>query len=78
MSTKSVSDAILEAGATETALRVTGAKNWMHAGRPSSASGTISVADERGIVDYVPDDLTMTVRAGTTCLLYTSPSPRDS
>jgi len=66
MSTKSVSDAILEAGATETALRVTGAKNWMHAGRPSSASGTISVADERGIVDYVPDDLTMTVRAGTT------------
>jgi glycolate oxidase FAD binding subunit len=66
VSTESLSDAIRQAGATGTALRITGAMSWMHAGRPSSASQAISVADERGIVDYVPDDLTMTVRAGTT------------
>jgi glycolate oxidase FAD binding subunit len=38
----------------------------MDAGRPVDAARTISVAEHTGIVAYVPGDLTMTVRGGTT------------
>lgn len=38
----------------------------MSAGRPVQATQPLSLASETGIVDYVPDDLTITVRAGTT------------
>ena len=44
----------------------------------------ISTSQLNGIVDYEPGALTMVAKAGTplsvikdTCLLYTSPSPRD-
>jgi glycolate oxidase FAD binding subunit len=38
----------------------------MGAGRPVESAQNISLASDKGIVDYVPDDLTMTVRTGTT------------
>jgi len=47
-------------------LRVRGAGQWFGAGRPVHSDETLSLADHRGIVEYVPGDLTMTLRAGTT------------
>jgi glycolate oxidase FAD binding subunit len=38
----------------------------MTAGRPVESAQTISLASDRGIVEYVPDDLTITARAGPT------------
>lgn len=46
-------------------LRVRGAGLWASAGCPVHADETISLADDRGIVEYVPGDLTLTARAGT-------------
>ena len=47
-------------------LRVIGAGTWLQAGRPTSSASTLSVRDHAGIVEYVPGDLTLTARAGTT------------
>jgi FAD/FMN-containing dehydrogenases len=57
---------VRDAIASKQAIRVSGGGSWMNAGRPVQAAQQISVASDKGIVDYVPDDLTMTVRAGTT------------
>lgn len=65
MSTEARRQTILEARETREPLRIAGGGTWMTAGRPSSASRSLSTAGDRGIVDYVPDDLTITVRAGT-------------
>jgi glycolate dehydrogenase FAD-binding subunit len=46
-------------------LRIRGAGTWLTAGRPVESDDTVSVADDRGIVEYVPGDLTLTARAGT-------------
>lgn len=46
-------------------LRIQGAGTWLDAGRPTRPAATISLADHRGIVEYVPGDLTLTARAGT-------------
>jgi glycolate oxidase FAD binding subunit len=47
-------------------VRITGKSNWLRAGRPVTATNGITVADYDGVVDYVPGDLTITLRAGTT------------
>jgi glycolate oxidase FAD binding subunit len=47
-------------------LRVVGAGTWLDAGPPTPAQHLVSVADLTGVVAYVPGDLTITVRAGTT------------
>jgi len=47
-------------------LRIEGAGSWKGAGRPVAADETLSLADHRGIVEYVAGDLTLTARAGTT------------
>ena len=47
-------------------LRVAGRSHWLSAGRPVTATETLSTANHSGVVDYVPGDLTITVRAGTT------------
>lgn len=47
-------------------LRIRGAATWLGAGRPSSGEEALSLADHAGIVEYVPGDLTLTARAGTT------------
>jgi glycolate oxidase FAD binding subunit len=48
------------------ALRIEGAGTWLDAGHPVPGAIPLSVAELRGIVRYTPDDLTMTVDAGTT------------
>lgn len=47
-------------------FRISANQSWMAAGRPVSAQREVSVRGIRGIVEYVPGDLTITVRAGTT------------
>jgi glycolate oxidase FAD binding subunit len=59
-------DQLRDAAERGVGLRVRGAGTWMDAGRPVESQETISVADLSGIIAYVPGDLTMTVRGGTT------------
>lgn len=47
-------------------VRIVGRGTWLDAGRPVRASETISTERLTGITDYVPGDLTLTARAGTT------------
>jgi glycolate oxidase FAD binding subunit len=61
-----VRDRVMEARANGTPLRVVGAGTWLDAGQPVRATHTISTSELSGIVDYVPGDLTLTARAGTT------------
>ena len=65
MSTEAVVSAIRESAATHTPLRVAGRSTWLDAGRPVRADKTLSLHDDSGVVSYVPGDLTLTVRAGT-------------
>jgi glycolate oxidase FAD binding subunit len=66
VSTENISAAVREAIAAGEPTRISGAGTWMNAGRPVDARRTISLAADKGVVDYVPDDLTITVRAGMT------------
>jgi glycolate oxidase FAD binding subunit len=66
MSTDTLAAAIRESGATRTPLRISGRSNWLDAGRPVHAATDLSLCDDTGVVSYVPGDLTLTVRAGTT------------
>lgn len=66
MSTEAVVSAIRESGATRTPLRISGGSNWLDAGRPVRAGRALSLRDDTGVVSYVPGDLTLTVRGGTT------------
>lgn len=59
-----VRDAVRAALENGVPLRITGARGWMDAGRPVTASDVLPVTAS-GIVEYVPGDLTMTVRACT-------------
>jgi glycolate oxidase FAD binding subunit len=59
-------DQIRDAASRGEALRVVGRGTWLDAGRPVSTTSTISTRELTGIVEYVPGDLTMTVRSGTT------------
>ncbi len=65
-SSHSVQDLVNDAVALETPLRIVGRSHWSDAGRPSTATRIASLASHEGIVDYVPGDLTITVKAGTT------------
>jgi len=47
-------------------LRVVGRGTWLDAGRPVAASESVSTRELAGITEYVPGDLTLTARAGTT------------
>ena len=53
------------AGRSGRALRITGRGSWLEAGGPVDARETLSIGSHSGVVDYVPGDLTITVRAGT-------------
>jgi glycolate oxidase FAD binding subunit len=46
-------------------LRIQGAGTWSSAGWPVASDEPLSLADHRGIVEYVAGDLTLTARAGT-------------
>src|SRR5262245_57193977 len=60
-----IAERLREARASGRRQRIVGAGTWLDAGRPVDAQETLSVADHRGIVEYVPGDLTLTARAGT-------------
>jgi glycolate oxidase FAD binding subunit len=66
VSTEAVVSAIKESGSNRTPLRIAGRSTWLDAGRPVRADKTLSLRDDSGVVSYVPGDLTLTVRAGTT------------
>lgn len=57
---------VREAGASLTPLRIVGRGTWLDAGSPVAAGAHLTLEADTGIVAYVPDDLTLTARAGTT------------
>lgn len=61
-----VRDALRSAIADRTPVRIRGGGTWLDAGRPVRARAMLDVSAMRGIVEYVPGDLTLTARAGTT------------
>lgn len=54
-----------DAHASSTPLRVVGGGTWLNAGRPCDGE-PLRIGAYDGIVEYVPGDLTLTARAGTT------------
>ena len=61
-----VVDAVHTAVRLHAPMRIAGRGGWLDAGHPVEASRTLDVSGLRGIVEYVPGDLTLTARAGTT------------
>jgi glycolate oxidase FAD binding subunit len=66
VSTEAVVAAIHESIASRAALRISGRSTWLSAGRPVKAEKSLTLREDAGVVAYVPGDLTLTVRAGTT------------
>jgi glycolate oxidase FAD binding subunit len=60
-----IQERVREAAAQSNPVRIAGRSTWLSAGRPVAATQTVSLADHSGVVDYVPNDLTITVRGGT-------------
>ena len=65
MSTATVAERVRQARETRRPLRVRGRGTWMSAGAPAAADDVLALDGERGIVEYVAGDLTLTARAGT-------------
>src|SRR5688500_1008999 len=61
-----VVDAVRDAYATAEPLRIGGRGTWLRAGHPVQATRILDVSGLSGITEYVPGDLTLTARAGTT------------
>jgi glycolate oxidase FAD binding subunit len=59
-------DRVRDAADRRLSLRVVGRGTWLNAGRPVATSETISTRELTGITEYVPGDLTLTARSGTT------------
>ena len=57
---------VREAAARGARLRVVGRGDWLDAGHPVHPDAALHLAAMRGVVEYVPGDLTLTARAGTT------------
>jgi glycolate oxidase FAD binding subunit len=57
---------ILDAAERGTKLRIVGRGTWLDANRPVVGADVLSTRELTGITDYVPGDLTLTARAGTT------------
>lgn len=65
-SVSEVAEAVRVAHRDGTPLRIVGRGGWLRAGYPVQASRVLDVSGLRGIVEYVPGDLTLTALAGTT------------
>jgi glycolate oxidase FAD binding subunit len=61
-----VVDAIRSARNDRAPLRIRGGATWLRAGAPVTATRTLDLSAFSGIEEYVPGDLTLTARAGTT------------
>lgn len=65
MSTATIASHVRAALAEGSPLRIRAAGTWLAAGAPVAAAEPLALDEERGIVEYVPGDLTLTARAGT-------------
>lgn len=69
MATEAASSRVLDARRSGRSLRIVAGGNWLGAsgggGNTVQSADTLSLAHDRGIVEYVPGDLTLTARAGT-------------
>ncbi len=63
---RDVAALLADAYSTSTPLRIVGHGTWASGGRPVHAQRELSMRAIAGIVEYVPSDLVITVRAGTT------------
>ncbi len=66
MTSGDVRDAVRDAAASHSALRIAGSGTWLDAGRPVKAARMLSLSSLTGVVHYEPGDFTLTARAGTT------------
>jgi glycolate oxidase FAD binding subunit len=60
-----VAEAVRDAAARGTRLRVVGRGTWLGAGRPVASDAALALDALSGVVDYTPGDLTLTALAGT-------------
>lgn len=60
-----VVDAVRESAVGGTPLRIAGAGTWLDAGRPVNSDTRLDLSALHGIIEYVPGDLVLTARAGT-------------
>jgi len=58
--------AVREAHEKSARVRIVGNGGWLAGGSPVTSSATLDLSNLAGIVEYVPGDLTLTARAGTT------------
>src|SRR5215208_4028113 len=65
-SVEAVRDRVRDALDRRAGLRVVGRGSWLDAGRPVRARESLATRDLSGITEYVPGDITLTARAGTT------------
>src|SRR5829696_2956869 len=65
-SIEAVRDRVRDAVDRRVGLRVVGRGTWLDAGRPVAATEALATRDLSGITEYVPGDLTLTARGGTT------------
>lgn len=66
VSTREIAERVRDAGAHRTPLSIVGASTWLDSSTfEQVGADPLSLASERGIVDYTPGDLTLTARAGT-------------
>jgi glycolate dehydrogenase FAD-binding subunit len=63
--TAEIAGRVREAAAAGTPIRIVGHGSWLAANRPVQADAALALDACSGIVDYVPGDFTLTVRAGT-------------
>lgn len=56
---------VKHAHSTREPLRIVGGGTWLDAGRPCTGAH-LPIGTHRGVIEYTPGDLTITVRAGTT------------
>src|SRR4051812_29955254 len=64
--TGALRERILDAAERDTRLRIVGHGTWLDANREVVNAEPLSTRELTGITDYVPGDLTLTARAGTT------------
>lgn len=63
--TAALIDAVRNSAAARRALRIVGGNSKAFLGRATAVADTLSVANHRGIVNYEPQELVITARAGT-------------
>ncbi|MGH7647163.1 MAG: FAD-binding oxidoreductase, partial [Gemmatimonadaceae bacterium] len=64
--TQDVATLVKDAAANRAPLRIVGRGHWLDAGRPVHTATPLALDALSGIIAYIPGDLTLTARAGTT------------